>query len=140
MISYHMRQLRQSGVGVLVLSWYPPGLADENGLPTDEMVLPLLDAAGEHGLKVALLVEPYEQFNASNFRNHLEYVHSRYVDHPAFYRRRVGAPGALARELPVFYLYDSYRVAPEEWQRLLSRYVAYLAAYIQEEGRHHNFF
>ncbi len=51
-ISSHMRQIRISGAGVIVLSWYPPRLADENGLPTDEMVLPLLDAAEQHDLKV----------------------------------------------------------------------------------------
>ncbi len=67
-------------------------------------------------------MEPYAQFNVSNFRDHLEYAHSRYFHHPAFYRRRVGGEtAATSRSLPVFYLYDSYRIPPEEWQRLLSR-------------------
>ena len=35
-----------------------------------------------------------------------------YGDHPAFYKRR---------GLPLFYIYDSYRMQPEEWQRLFSR-------------------
>ncbi len=61
-------------------------------------------------------MEPYPNLNASNFRHHLEYVFDRYSGHQAFYKRRLGR-----RELPVFYTYDSYRVTPEEWQRLFSR-------------------
>ena len=50
----------EAGIGVLVLSWYPPSLADENGLPSDPMVRPLLDAALVHGLKICLHLEPYK--------------------------------------------------------------------------------
>lgn len=39
-------------LGVLVLSWYPPGLADDNGEPTEDMVPAVLDAAYRHNLKV----------------------------------------------------------------------------------------
>lgn len=38
--------------GVLVLSWYPPGLADDNGEPAEDLVSSVLDAAYRHGLKV----------------------------------------------------------------------------------------
>ncbi len=116
-ISDHMRQLQRSGAGVLVLSWYPPGLSDENGLPSDDCVLPLLDAAQQHGLKLALMVEPYQNLTAETFRQHLVYALNQYGSHPAFYRRPVNR----TRQLPVFYLYDSYRVPGEEWQRLFSR-------------------
>jgi len=112
-----MLQIRRSGAGVIILSWYPPGLADDNGLFTaDEMVVTILDAAERRGLKVALLVEPYEGLNATNFHAALQHVRQHYWDHEAFYKRRVGQ-----RQLPVFYLYDSYRVKSEEWQRLFSR-------------------
>ncbi len=116
MIASHMRQIRNSGAGVLILSWYPPGLADENGLPSDDTVMPVMEAAHAQGLKLCILVEPYEGLNATNFRKHLEYASVKYVSHPAYYKHRVGR-----RELPVFYLYDSYRVRPEEWQRVFSR-------------------
>jgi len=39
-------------LGVLVLSWYPPGLADDNGEPAEDMVPAVLDAAYRHNLKV----------------------------------------------------------------------------------------
>lgn len=38
--------------GVLVLSWYPPGLADDNGEPAEDLVSAVLDAAYRHSLKV----------------------------------------------------------------------------------------
>lgn len=38
--------------GVLVLSWYPPGLADDNGEPAEDLVSAVLDAAYRHNLKV----------------------------------------------------------------------------------------
>lgn len=38
--------------GVLVLSWYPPGLADNNGEPAEDLVSAVLDAAYRQNLKV----------------------------------------------------------------------------------------
>lgn len=39
-------------LGVVVLSWYPPGVADEHGEPTEDLVPSVLDAAHRHSLKV----------------------------------------------------------------------------------------
>lgn len=41
--------------GVLVLSWYPPGLADDNGEPAEDLVPAVLDAAYRHNLKVKII-------------------------------------------------------------------------------------
>jgi len=114
-IDNHVRIMANINIGVIGVSWYPPGLADENGLPTDEMVPVLLEAAHKHGMKVCLHVEPYEGRNASNFRGFLAYVNQKYGDHPAYYKVRRGG-----RDLPLFYVYDSYRVTVEEWQKILS--------------------
>uniref|UniRef100_A0AAV2MAE0 Glycoprotein endo-alpha-1,2-mannosidase-like protein n=1 Tax=Knipowitschia caucasica TaxID=637954 RepID=A0AAV2MAE0_KNICA len=48
----HMEQIGTSAAGVLVVSWYPPGLADDNGEPTEDLVPAVLDAAYRHNLKV----------------------------------------------------------------------------------------
>ncbi|TRY63331.1 hypothetical protein TCAL_00443 [Tigriopus californicus] len=112
----HMKQIKSSGAGVLSVSWYPPGLADENGKPSDSLIPTLLDAAQLAGLKVCLHVEPYNNLNVTNFRQFIQYVRDHYWDHPAFYKRKVGF-----RELPMFYIYDSYRIPSSEWQRLFSR-------------------
>ncbi len=39
-------------VGVLVLSWYPPGVADDHGEPTEDLVPAVMDAAHRHSIKV----------------------------------------------------------------------------------------
>lgn len=39
-------------VGVLVLSWYPPEVADDHGEPTEDMVPAVMDAAHRHSIKV----------------------------------------------------------------------------------------
>ncbi len=114
-IRRHMEQIKLSGAGVVVVSWYPPGLADPNGPPSDERIPDLLNAAESEGLKVALLIEPYEGQTVVNLRRHLQYVRDTYGEHPAFYKRVVGR-----RELPLYYLYDSYRLLPDQWRRLLS--------------------
>ena len=39
--------------GVVVVSWYPPGQADDNGQPFDGLIPLLLDSAHRHGVKVS---------------------------------------------------------------------------------------
>lgn len=38
--------------GVLVLSWYPPGIADNHGEPCEDLVPAVMDAAHRHSIKV----------------------------------------------------------------------------------------
>uniref|UniRef100_A0A8C7VH42 Glycoprotein endo-alpha-1,2-mannosidase-like protein n=1 Tax=Oncorhynchus mykiss TaxID=8022 RepID=A0A8C7VH42_ONCMY len=52
LLESHMEQIGAAAAGVLVLSWYPPGLADDNGEPTEDLVPAVLDAAHRHNLKV----------------------------------------------------------------------------------------
>lgn len=114
-ISSHLSQISSSGAGVLAVSWYPPGQADEHGPPSDTIVPLLLQHAAKHGLKVCLHVEPYQGRTAESLRSHLDYVHTTYGSHPAYYRVSRGS-----RSLPVFYIYDSYNLPPAQWARLFS--------------------
>ena len=94
----HVNWAAAAGVGVLVLSWYPPGKADENGRPSDPLVAPLLNACHEKGVKVALHVEPYKGRSADSVRDDLAYAVGKYGSHPAFHRmhRRTGEALASA--------------------------------------------
>jgi len=115
-IETHMRMMSETNIGVISVSWYPPGLADENGLPTDSLIPVLLDAANKFNMKLCLHVEPYEGRNASNFKHYLDYVNTNYGSHPAYYKMKRGN-----KKLPVFYIYDSYRVPVQEWQKILTK-------------------
>ncbi|XP_005270567.1 glycoprotein endo-alpha-1,2-mannosidase-like protein isoform X1 [Homo sapiens] len=47
----HMTQLKEAAIGVLVLSWYPPGMADDNGEPSDDLVPAILDTAHQYSIQ-----------------------------------------------------------------------------------------
>lgn len=115
-VKQHFTWVSEAGLGVLVISWYPPDQADAEGRPFDQLFPLYLDEAGRLGLKVAFHVEPYEGRNPKNFARHLRYISDRYGHHPALYRlaRSAGEP-----PLPVYYIYDSYRTAVDEWKELL---------------------
>jgi len=111
----HLQMMADAKIGVISISWYPPGQADEHGPPSDGAVPVLLDIALKYGLKICLHVEPYEGRSVANFRKHLRYVHETYGSHPAYYKIKKGS-----QNLPLFYIYDSYRITPEDWQRIFS--------------------
>jgi len=116
-ITKHFQQIKGAGIGVVVYSWYPPHKADENGLPgADRLVPKLLQVAQELGLKVALHIEPYKGRTTKSLKEDLQYVVDTYADHPAFYKRRVAAKN---KSLPVYYIYDSYQIAPTDWKSML---------------------
>jgi len=114
-IDQHMKMIANSNIGVISLSWYPPGQADEHGPPSDGIVPVLLEQAQKYGVKICLHVEPYEGRSVANFRKHLRYVHETYGSHPAYYKVRKGS-----KEVPLFYIYDSYRITPVEWKRIFT--------------------
>src|SRR4051794_41093280 len=53
-VEEHMQQMRQVGIGVLVLSWYPAGRADENaaGTTPDALVRMIMDCAAQAAIQV----------------------------------------------------------------------------------------
>ena len=116
-IATHMTQLRSAGVGVVVVSWYPPGLADDEGPPPDPVIPVLLDAALAHDVKLALHIEPYRGRTPQSVRDDLRYIHSHYSQHPAFYKLERVDPsnGGRARWLPLVYVYDSYLSPARDW-------------------------
>jgi glycoprotein endo-alpha-1,2-mannosidase len=112
-----MHQARQeAGIDVMVASWWPRGRPDGQGVDTDRCMLPLLDAAEEAGVTVAVHLEPYEGRNPTTVRDDIAYLHEQYGSHPALHRfaRRPGS-----KPLPMVYIYDSYHNPPEQWAELL---------------------
>ncbi|XP_046738133.1 glycoprotein endo-alpha-1,2-mannosidase-like protein [Diprion similis] len=112
-IDLHMKQLKETGVGVVVVSWIPPNAIDS----TDSVMSDLLDAAHRYSLKVAPHIEPYAGRNPINLIEHLKYLFSEYGKHPALHRIKRETDGAV---LPVMYIYDSYVFPSNSWWELLS--------------------
>ena len=114
-IREHMRQIRMSGSGVVVVSWYPARMADQQGIPVDKLIPKLLDIAAEFQLKVTLHIEPYKERNGQTVRDDAVYIHKKYAKHSAFYKYKTKDN----RYLPLLYVYDSYHTTPQEWADLL---------------------
>lgn len=85
--------------GVLALSWYPPGMKDDNGEPTEDIVPLILDVASKYKVKVGVFfssrlchvcdftlhrdllfaqvafhIEPYIARNDSNMQENIIYI------------------------------------------------------------------
>lgn len=111
----HMRQIRSSGAGVLVVSWYPVGSADDEGEDLDSALPLILDHAVEYKLKVCVHIEPYKNRNYKNMRENIKYISDKYGNHTAFYRKLHSS----GRMVPLYYIYDSYLMPDEEWKKIL---------------------
>ncbi|XP_078539911.1 glycoprotein endo-alpha-1,2-mannosidase-like protein [Lissotriton helveticus] len=112
----HMKQLKEAAIGVLVLAWFPPGLADDNGEPTDDLVPLILDAAHAYNIKVAFHIQPYKGRNDNTVHDNIKYIIDKYGSHSSFYAYKT----SVGRTLPLFYIYDSYLTSPESWANLLT--------------------
>ncbi|KAG9492904.1 glycoprotein endo-alpha-1,2-mannosidase-like protein [Eleutherodactylus coqui] len=140
----HMRQLRAAAIGVLVLSWYPLGTADENGEAVENLVPLVLDAAHKYEIKVAFHIQPYKGRDDRTVHENIKYIIDNFGSHAAFYRYKT----STGKSLPFFYIYDSYLTPPESWANLLTvtgahsvRNTPYDAVFIGllvEEGHKHD--
>ncbi|XP_048077743.1 glycoprotein endo-alpha-1,2-mannosidase-like protein [Ursus arctos] len=140
----HMTQLKEAAIGVLVLSWYPPGMADDNGEPSDDLVPAILDTAHQYNIQVAFHIQPYKGRDDITLHDNIKYIIDTYGSHGAFYRYK----NSMGKSLPLFYIYDSYLTSPEAWAHLLTPngphsirntpYDGVFIALLVEEGHTHD--
>ena len=64
--------------------------------------------------QVAIHIEPYKDRSGQTLNQHVKYILNSYGQHPGFYRREVGG-----KQLPVFYIYDSYQIDSRLWAQAL---------------------
>ena len=114
-IDEHFRQLVSARIGVIVVSYYPSGTADENGKPWDDIYSLLLDKAVENGMKVAFHIEPYKGRNEKTVRGDIIHIVDTYGSHNGFYKYKISS----YRQVPLFYVYDSYLTKQEDWAKVL---------------------
>nr|CAB3263610.1 glycoprotein endo-alpha-1,2-mannosidase [Phallusia mammillata] len=117
-ITTHMHQIKQSGIGVLALSWYPAQKADDEGKPADQYVSILLSKAAEHNIKICFHIEPYKGRTAQSVGDDIKYINNKYGNHPAFYKTNHPHKPDKSN-LPLIYIYDSYQILPDDWKILL---------------------
>ncbi len=104
-VAGHMRSLQKARVGVVSFSWW--GKDD----PSDKTLGMVMDIAARFDLKVNFHIEPFPGRTAATTRDAMVYLIDRFKDHPALYRHD---------GRPMFYIYDSYLVSPDEWADVLT--------------------
>jgi glycoprotein endo-alpha-1,2-mannosidase len=103
-ISKHMDLIQQSGIGALAITWWGINSYEDKSMPL------YLDIANRYGLKIIFHIEPFYK-TAEEFREQIEYITKTYGEHPALY---------TYNDKPFYYVYDSYKLSPEEWQKILT--------------------
>lgn len=64
----------------------------------------------------AFHLEPYPGQSAVSVRNDIEYIVKKYGQSPAFYRTY--PKRGSAKQLPLFYIYDSYKIPYDDWAKI----------------------
>ncbi|XP_012563925.2 glycoprotein endo-alpha-1,2-mannosidase [Hydra vulgaris] len=113
-IDNHMQQILMGNIGVLAVSYYPPGLYDDNGKDWQFLLPKIFNVAAKYKLKVTFHIEPYKDRSEVTLKQDIEHILRVYGSHPAFYKHK--HKGVLR---PLLYVYDSYHTKPENWKQLL---------------------
>ena len=106
-IEKHMQEVAQAGIGIIAVTWL--GVDDY----TYKNVVPLLDAASRHGIKVCFQIEPRVRKTVFSTCEAVRFIVENFGNHPAFYRNK-------ETHHPLFFIYDSYVIPANEWAIFLS--------------------
>jgi len=79
-VAQHFAWLRETGVGVIISSWWGQGSREDRAVPV------LLDMGERYGIQVAFHIEPYDGRTARGLLSDIIYLYDRYGGHPAFFR------------------------------------------------------
>jgi hypothetical protein len=131
-VDQHFQLLINAKVNVIVVSWWGQRTksyaTDTQGVNTDETFERLLDIAEQYNIEhpwqppiqIAVHLEPYASRSVESVRDDIIYIHEKYGKYSCLYRMRSPRPkGFTEKEKIVFYVYDSYHIDPNQWQRLL---------------------
>lgn len=113
-IKDHMAQLYSAGVGVIIVSYYPPGSGDDNGKDWQDIFPLLFNAAHKYKIKVGFHIEPYKNRDENTVKMNIERIIDDYSSYPAFYMHTYNK-----KTLPLIYIYDSYHTKPKAWATIL---------------------
>lgn len=106
-IDRHMQMISNAGTGVIVLTWWGAGSYE------DKNVGLIMNTAGQYNIKVCFHIEPFPGRSPETVKEAAYYLMEHYGEHPSLYRTG-------NKNLPVFYVYDSYLIPDTAWAALLS--------------------
>ena len=113
-LSKHMTWLRSTNIDIIITSWWG------RNSRTDRVTRYVLDAARDHGIKVAFHIEPYKGRNAFSIKSDIEYIYINYGNHPAFLKESRSTKWGLNPMLRgVFYVFASLQIDDNSWAQVL---------------------
>lgn len=156
-IEQHMKWMSSAGIDVVIVSWFPPKISDEQGHPWDDLIPILLDVVAKYRMKLSFHMEPYRHRSGESLRADIEYIIDNYGNHSALYKMKRPKSRKMTKNeknnhngdeyLPLLYFYDSYLVPFDEWKKLTepsgkfsvrnSKYdVLFIGLLVKSEDRH----
>jgi hypothetical protein len=118
LVQQQFRMMRDAGIEVVIVSWYPEGTADQKDdvfKSFQNRNIPLILAvAAECDMFVAFHIEPYKSRTPATVVRDFEYLEQTYGSHNSVFRW----PGSRGLQMMVF-VYDSYLSPPNEWRDAL---------------------
>jgi glycoprotein endo-alpha-1,2-mannosidase len=118
-IDQHMKWMSSAGIDVAVVSWMPISETPKGDYSWDSIIPLLLNASEKYRMKLAFHLEPYNSRTPETVRNDIIYLIEKYGNHSAFYRATPkNKTSTTSKELPMFYVYDSYQISKDDWYRV----------------------
>lgn len=116
-IRQQLEEMAAAGIDSVALSWWgrpdKASSADSQGVSTNAAVERFIAVADrQDSVKVSFHMEPYPGRTAESFREDVMYLHDSFGGSPSVQR----LDGRM-----VFYVYDSYHIPVNEWNRVLKQ-------------------
>lgn len=108
-VQKHLKDIKNLGVDVLVVTWSP-------ALPQYQLRF-LLDAVGRSGLQLAIEIDAYPNRTPVSIFNDLEYFYKEFWFHDGFYKVFVQSK---KKPMPMVYIRNVDAIADMEWWKLMS--------------------
>lgn len=104
-IDIHFKQIKETGVDVVSISWW--------GIDSfeDKILNKLFNSALKYGLKVNIHFEPFYK-TENEFLTELNYLEEKYSQHPTFYK---------FENESLYFIYDSYKFSSEQWINIFNK-------------------
>ncbi|MEA3325769.1 MAG: hypothetical protein U9R53_00400 [Chloroflexota bacterium] len=120
-LAQHFAWLRESGVGIIISSWWGQGES------SDRILRLMFDIADHYGIKIAFHIEPYGARTAESLADDIQYIYDRYGNYPAFFWTTETSCFSLDdRPKGLFFIWasavpdgNSPVVSPDYWQETI---------------------
>ncbi|MFM7015215.1 MAG: glycoside hydrolase family 99 protein [Bacteroidota bacterium] len=107
-IKLHMQQLASAGFSIVVVTWLGKDDYTYKSLPL------IFNYAEKNHLKISFQIEPCVRKSAIATVNEMQFIINQFGNEPAFYRDE-------KTNKPMFFVYDSYVIPANEWNKVFSR-------------------